>query len=114
MDPNRRKDYKKAPSIEDARRRRTETTTQLRKEKKEEHLEKRRGKGSDVIVGQDNNNNVSKTPLNSEALLSQLQEHRANIISNDPIVQVKATQGFRRLLSIGMTYFYVCNICRFI
>ena len=42
MDPNRKKNYKKAPSAEDARGRRTKITTQLRREKKEEQLQKRR------------------------------------------------------------------------
>jgi hypothetical protein len=101
MDPNRRKDFKKAPSAEDARRRRTETTIQLRKEKKEEQLQKRRGPSSSTLVK--DSGTTSSQPQTAPAISNQLQQHRQDIMSKDPAVQVKSTQGFRRLLSIGMT-----------
>jgi hypothetical protein len=37
----------------------------------------------------------------SDAIQAQIEEHRQNVMSNDPHKNLSSTQHFRRLLSIG-------------
>ncbi len=43
------------------------------------------------------------------ANIANIAEYRNNIFSNDPALQVRSTQQFRRLLSIG-SFFYFLHI----
>ena len=107
----RKKGFKKGVDADDSRRRRTETTFQIRKEKKEDQIQKRRGAtmsdghGGEVstMVAGGVGNSPSGPPGQSQAVTAspaQIAEHRANVFSEDPALQLKATQQFRRLLSI--------------
>lgn len=100
----RRKDFKKGVDTDEARRNRTETSVQIRKSKKEDMIQKRRNATAEssltpdeladagaVVTGAGGNAHVSP------AIIAQ---YTASIYSNDPAVVLKATQQFRRILSI--------------
>eukprot|EP01041_Mallomonas_annulata_P010859 gene10859-22676_t len=91
--PTRKKNFKKGVDQDIARRRRTETTIQIRKEKKEEQLNQRRR----TII---ENVPAGAQPLNQVISPEIIEEHKKCVLSNDPALQLKATQSFRRLLSI--------------
>jgi len=105
-----KKEYKKGVDQEEGRRRRTETTIQLRKEKKEDQLAKRRNQtlaSSSIspesyhqatVFNSGINNTINRPTQNPAAL--QIPENLSCIYSEDPTLQLKATQHFRRLLSI--------------
>jgi len=91
---------------DDARRRRADTTLKIRKEKKEGQLQKRRGResvaGADggeaqtFSAGGDAASSVA-APTTSAADIDSLRDA---VMGPDPEVQQKATQQFRRLLSL--------------
>lgn len=95
----RKKNWKKGVDQDDARRRRTETTIQIRKNKKEERLNQRRkvGGGSSAEPNVAEVRGSSQPQQISPALI---EEQRRAIVGNDPELQLKAVQQFRRLLSI--------------
>mmetsp|Transcript_8857 Transcript_8857/g.8766 ORF Transcript_8857/g.8766 Transcript_8857/m.8766 type:complete len:548 (+) Transcript_8857:120-1763(+) len=103
----RKKSYKKGVDQDDSRRRRTETTLQIRKEKKDDQIQKRRGttvpdgQGGELstVFNIPNSNSGQNLSL-AAATPQQIADHRQNVLSDDPALQLKATQQFRRLLSI--------------
>jgi len=110
----RKKNHKKGVGEEDARRRRSETTIQVRKEKKEEQIQKRRQKGVDSpsmgggypiqhdgVMQAFSPNSGAQQQLNLQPPNPQLiADYTRAVMNNDPEGQFKATQHFRRLLSI--------------
>ena len=107
----RKKGFKKGVDADDSRRRRTETSILIRKEKKEDQIQTRRGAtmsdghGGEVstMVAGGVANSPSGPPGQTHMVAAspaQIAEHRANVFSDDPALQLKATQQFRRLLSI--------------
>lgn len=99
----RAKGFKKGVEQDEARRRRTDTTIQLRKEKKDGQLQKRRqmnsapSSSSNGIMEQ----GTQPSPLiNSGDNTATIMQHRQAVMSDDPEMQLKSTQTFRRLLSI--------------
>eukprot|EP01038_Epipyxis_sp_PR26KG_P010812 gene10812-14513_t len=102
----KKKNFKKGIEHDEARRRRTETSIQIRKEKKEDQIQKRRmmpglanamGDITNVYAGGGTPSSSSKVV---EIAPELVQEHRDNILSDDPARQLSSTQHFRRLLSI--------------
>eukprot|EP01006_Ploeotia_vitrea_P039893 TRINITY_DN66383_c9_g1_i1.p1 TRINITY_DN66383_c9_g1~~TRINITY_DN66383_c9_g1_i1.p1 ORF type:complete len:583 (+),score=36.43 TRINITY_DN66383_c9_g1_i1:225-1973(+) len=92
---------KKTVDKEEARRNRTEAQFEIRKSKKAEQLNKRRSTGTDNMNVM--NNNMSNTSSdNAPTVIPHhvIAKHCQAIFSNDPAEQLKATQQFRRLLSI--------------
>jgi len=90
----------------DARRRRSDATLKIRKEKKEDQLQKRRGKeggfGADGVesqtftAGGDSTSAMGSAASNS----GDIDALRDAVMGPDPEIQQKATQQFRRLLSM--------------
>jgi len=96
--PARLKNFKKGVDQDFARRRRTETTIQIRKEKKEEQLNQRR---KTAFEGSPGSISPVGGPLQQSSVSPDvIAEHRQNVFCDDPNLQLKATQQFRRLLSI--------------
>eukprot|EP00607_Mallomonas_marina_P007117 CAMPEP_0182437072 /NCGR_PEP_ID=MMETSP1167-20130531/84798_1 /TAXON_ID=2988 /ORGANISM="Mallomonas Sp, Strain CCMP3275" /LENGTH=543 /DNA_ID=CAMNT_0024629859 /DNA_START=111 /DNA_END=1742 /DNA_ORIENTATION=+ len=97
--PARKKNFKKGVDQDIARRRRTETTIQIRKEKKEEQVNQRR---RTAVAGSGPGLDGTGPTQTTSSLVSQelITEHKNNVLSDDPALQLKATQSFRRLLSI--------------
>jgi len=89
----RRAEYKKGLSSEDARRKREDTLNSIRKQKHLEQLEKRRNRTTAASSAQ---NNEPATQAGLEDLPQMVQD----VMSPDPIRQLNATIQFRRLLSI--------------
>lgn len=101
-DADKKKNFKKGLDQDDGRRRRSETTTILRKQKQEEQMkEKRRINAVESETTPNVQNNAPQSQPNQvTATLSSIIEYKNNIFSADPALQVRATQQFRRLLSI--------------
>jgi importin subunit alpha-6/7 len=114
----RKKNFKKGIDQDEARRRRTETTIQIRKNKKEDRLNQRRRTVIDYICcinivalmifflkkALESAESVapSSGPAAPGPTISPvvIAEHTKNVFCNDSALQYKATQQFRRLLSI--------------
>lgn len=94
---SRKKNFKKGVDQDEARRRRAETTVRIRKDKKEEQMNNRRKLALDEPAASPSKGASSSHQHISPALIA---EHRRNVFSSDPELQFKATQQFRRLLSI--------------
>lgn len=94
----RKKDFKKGVDPDEARRRRTETNIQIRKNKKEDRLNQRRRTalaGENATVPQ-----APQQPAPQVVSPQIIMECKKNVFSDDPTLQLKATQQFRRILSI--------------
>ena len=93
---------------EEARRQRSETTIQIRKEKREEQMNRRRRTGNNANDPNANNSFGTSDPnanmqiphSGSNISHHMILEHKKNIMSNNPELQLKSTIQFRRLLSI--------------
>jgi len=89
---------------DDARRRRADTTLKIRKEKKEDQLQKRRGRegaiGADGTETQTFTAGGDTTSAVAGAPSADIESLRDAVMGMDPEIQQKATQQFRRLLSL--------------
>jgi importin subunit alpha-6/7 len=112
--PNRR-DIKKGLDASEAKKNRSETTIQIRKEKKEDQLQKRRFAstafeessfefpssssvpGAMHATGQ---GPAGPNPIPQQVTPQYIATCTANVYSTDPAIALKATQQFRRILSI--------------
>eukprot|EP00595_Chromulina_sp_UTEXLB2642_P000224 CAMPEP_0196761652 /NCGR_PEP_ID=MMETSP1095-20130614/962_1 /TAXON_ID=96789 ORGANISM="Chromulina nebulosa, Strain UTEXLB2642" /NCGR_SAMPLE_ID=MMETSP1095 /ASSEMBLY_ACC=CAM_ASM_000446 /LENGTH=535 /DNA_ID=CAMNT_0042111497 /DNA_START=62 /DNA_END=1669 /DNA_ORIENTATION=- len=103
-----KKTFKKGIDSADARKNRSETSFQIRKEKKENQIQKRRFADgappvtTDLSLFQIPMTNTSTGGSNGQAQVSTqyIQACTANLYSTDPATVLKATQQFRRILSI--------------
>lgn len=100
-----KKELKKGVDVDEARRNRAETSIQIRKSKKDDQMQKRRiaGFGADGGVGSPMSSNQSATPgspLPQSVSPQVIAQYTSSIFSNDPATVMKATQQFRRILSI--------------
>lgn len=86
---------KKTIDKDEVRRYRTEQQFEIRKSKKEEQLNKKRNTAA-VVDTAAADSNAGQTVIPPDVI----QKHCAAVFSNDPQEQLKATQQFRRLLSI--------------
>ncbi|KAF4756694.1 Importin alpha subunit (Karyopherin alpha subunit) (Serine-rich RNA polymerase I suppressor protein) [Perkinsus olseni] len=95
----RRKHYKKTGDTDDTRRRREDETVQIRKAEKEKQLAQRRrmsiGGDATAAAAGPSSGGAAAVPN-----LQELSEAVAGCNSPDPVVQFKATQYVRKLLSI--------------
>lgn len=97
----RKKNFKKGIDKDEGRRRRSDQSIQIRKTKKEESLNQRRRTG--MAEGEAAAPSVSLNPTATNARLPSpelIQELTNQIFGSDPALHLKATQQFRRLLSI--------------
>ena len=115
------RNVKKGVDQDDARRRRTETAIQVlqtlsrpsphcskvRKEKKEDQLNKRRSMVSDAasadagVFGSMVNSSLRSANQPTVISADVIAENVRDLHSDNPALQLKATQQFRRFLSIG-------------
>ena len=91
----RKKEFKKTISADEARRKREEASIELRKSKKDEQLQKRRNHGP---AGDDA---LTTTAESKSVSLRDLDQNVAAICAADFETVLAATTYFRRLLSIG-------------
>lgn len=115
MDPSsaKKKTAKKGVDQDEARRRRSETTLQIRKDKKEDQINQRRKlafpgeDGGQMMQGGAANEPSTvfsgankKMTGNNSVSAEYIQNYKADLMTEDDSTIIKATQQFRRLLSI--------------
>jgi len=102
-----KKELKKGVDVDEARRNRAETSIQIRKNKKDDQIQKRRisGFGAEGGVGAPLGAALGGqagpgSPIPQTVSPQVIAQYTASIFSNDPPTVMKATQQFRRILSI--------------
>lgn len=108
MSQARKKDFKKALTLEDGRRKRNEAAVQIRKNKRQESLRKRRmmARSRPASAGAAASKDaaggltaLADSSASNPASVEQLATYRAACMSEDPVQQYNGTRQVRRLLS---------------
>ncbi|CAL9213457.1 unnamed protein product [Arabidopsis halleri] len=91
--------YKVSVDADEGRRRREDNMVEIRKNKREENLQKKRREGFTPSMASQLGQDFSSS-LPTEKRLENIQQMIAGVMSEDRNIQLEATAGFRKLLSI--------------
>ncbi|KAJ4822885.1 hypothetical protein Tsubulata_048607, partial [Turnera subulata] len=96
----RKNRYKASVDAEEGRRRREDHMVEIRKNKREENLQKKRREGNMAQQSSEQQQQAASAADSSLEKLANLQVMIAGVWSDDRKLQLEATSGFRKLLSI--------------